>query len=127
MTEQNKSSFVFTKNGRPHKIVNHDGTQVRLRSNPHRISERCNQLLDEYNKLEDTKGYRYLLTRLLKIFALSRELVLLLTDHAQRDGRDGPYVYMGRDGHIEFTHDYNPKRLEGEHFKIISGPKAPSN
>lgn len=128
MTEQfGRPSFVFTKDGKPFRIVNADGTQIRIRTGSDRISKRCDQLIEEFDKLRETSRLRYLLTRLLKIYALSRELVNLLTEPSQREGRDMPFVYMKR-GHFEFTDEFDTERLEGEHFQIIEvEPEVPPN
>jgi len=116
--DNSNQSFIFTHKGEAKNAVNSDGTEVRLQSNARQVGRRCDQLLEEFDKLRKTAHLRYLITRLFKIYALSRELVCLLSTHERREAYELPYVYMGLDGNIRMHPEYQPELLEGEHFRI---------
>lgn len=115
MARAGDQSFVFTGEN----IVTPDGHTVRLQ-NSEAISRKCEALLQEYDELGQTRGFRLLVNRLTKIYALSRELVKLLTTNERRLGHKLPWVYMKPNGDLEFSDRFEPQRLEGEFFKIIS-------
>jgi hypothetical protein len=105
--------FFFSKSK---TLVNPDGSEIAVPHSPQQVAEYVSKLLAEFRKVRHTRGPIQLIHQLLKVYALSRELVIELAPPSMLNGGPLPFVFMDKDGDLEFTDDYHGDKVESLHF-----------
>lgn len=114
--------FIFGNEdgaGMSDKIMGQQGS-VNLYSNAAEISELVEEFLDESSELRYTQTQTGMNTRLLKVYAICRDLVSALAtdEHLSREHLEMPFVYVDKKGMVRFTSEPRPGDTEGRDLQV---------